>query len=81
MKRVRITIEVDEHFVRLLRANLTLKNRLNIDEQPKMTATDVLGIVVMGEARGALEEQIHAMTPQEWRPHIEAIHSMREVRP
>lgn len=48
-------------------------------DQPRLTPAQVLAVIVLGEARGALEEQIHAATPLEWRPHIEAVHKARRV--
>lgn len=77
-KRVKLTLEVDSEFVKLLNANCQLSGLLS-DDAPRMTPMQVLAVVVLGEARGATEEQIHARTPIEWRPHIEAIHSERKV--
>lgn len=78
MKKVRITLEVDEHFVRLLQANCHLQGL--VGEEPKrMDPMHVLAVVALGEARGASETQIHLQTPNEWRPHIEAVHSERQV--
>jgi hypothetical protein len=79
MKKVRITLELDSHFVSMLRATLSMRHALNIETQPQLTAVEALGVVVYGEARGAFESDINAMTPHEWRPHIEAIHSERKV--
>ena len=78
-KRVRLTLEVDTHFIKLLQANVQLSGLLNEDRHGQLTPMQVLGVLVLGEARGATEEQIHARTPCEWRPHIEAIHSERKV--
>lgn len=78
MKKVRFTLEVDEHFIRLLQASVQLKELLK-DEPKRMDPTDVLAVLVLGEARGATEEQIHARTPLEWRPHIEVVCSERKV--
>jgi len=77
-KRVRLTLEVDSHFVKLLQANCQLSGLLSEDPK-RMDPKSVLAVIVLGEARGMLEEQIHAQTPLEWRPHIEAIHSERKV--
>jgi hypothetical protein len=78
MKRVRLTLEVDSEFVKLLQANVQLSGLLK-EDRGRLTPSQVLAVIVLGEARGALEEQIHAQTPPEWRPHIEAIHSERKV--
>lgn len=79
MKKVRLTLEVDTHFVRFLQANVQLSNLLNEDRNRELTPMEVLAVLVLGEARGATEEQIHAKMPHEWRGHIEAIHSERKV--
>jgi hypothetical protein len=76
MKRGKLTLDVDSHFVKLLQANVQL---LGLFHKDQLDPSQVLAIIVLGEARGALEEQIHAQTPIEWRPHIEAVHSERRV--
>ena len=77
-KRVRICLEVDSHFVRMLNATVHLKG-LGPELDRQHTALEVLGVVVLAEARGALPEQVQAFTPIEWRAHIEAVHDAREV--
>jgi hypothetical protein len=76
VKRVRVTLEVDLEFVRLLQACLQLKTLLH-EDAPRMTPADVLAVVALGECRGMTEAQIHARTPVEWRPHLEAVHAER----
>ena len=80
-KLVRVTIEVDDHFVRMLNATVSLgglgNNRDNFKEH---TAADVLAVAFLGEARGALEEQIWSQIPHTWRPHIDVIHELRQVK-
>lgn len=78
MKRVRIYLELDEHFVRLLNAQVMLKG-LGPDLDRQHSPMEVLAVVVLAEARGALPEQVNFLTPPEWRPHLEAIHDLREV--
>lgn len=73
-KKVRIALELDERFVRLLKANVGLSN-----PDRRHTPSDALAVVVLAEARGALEDQVHILTPIEWRPHIRAVHELREV--
>lgn len=79
MKKVRITIEADEHFIRMLQATVQLSGALDEDRPNQFTALKVLGVLALGEMRGATEAQIHARTPIEWRPHIEVIHDERKV--
>lgn len=79
MKRVRVTIEVDEHFVRLLQACCQLKGLLG-DKPKRRDPMCVLAVLVLGESRGATEAQVREKIPIEWRSHLEAIHSERRVR-
>lgn len=78
MKRVRIALEMDLHFVSMLRATVGLKG-LGPDLNRQHTALEVLGVIVLAEARGALPEQVHLLCPPEWRPHIEAVTDARHV--
>ena len=77
-KRVRITLEVDEHFVRLLQAKCQLKGWLG-DDSPELDTGGVLCVLVLGEARGGTEMQILEKTPPIWRPHVAVIHGERKV--
>jgi hypothetical protein len=77
-KRVRITLEVDEQYVRLLQAKCQLKGWLN-DDSPELDAGGILCVIVLGEARGATELQILERTPSTWRSIIAAIHEERRV--
>lgn len=77
-KRVRVAIEMDEHFIRMLKANVELSGGMGgLDRQH--TPADVLKRLVLAEARGATEEQVHSIIRPEWRPHIEAVSYLREV--
>ncbi len=79
-KRVTITLELSESFIRLLQAKCQLSEWTRWEENGRQIDTGaVLCLVVLGEARGATEEQIWAKTPMEWRPHIAAIHEERKV--
>src|SRR5271154_1421425 len=69
-KRITLTIDVSEHFVKMLQATCQIGRLVGKDQKDQMTALSVLGVVVLGEARGAFPEQVHAMTPIEWRGHI-----------
>jgi len=79
VKKVRITLEVDDHFVRLLQANCQLQGLLGEDPK-RMDPMRALAVVALGEMRGATEAQIREKTPIEWRPHLETIHSERRVQ-
>lgn len=83
-KRVRVTIEVDQQFLRILRANIEMTKTtrgwlLNNDDAGQLTPSQVLGLLVYMEARGGTEAQINASTPFEWRPNIDIIHNERRV--
>ncbi|MBW7934494.1 MAG: hypothetical protein H3C62_13000, partial [Gemmatimonadaceae bacterium] len=39
----------------------------------------VLAVVALAEARGAPAEQVNALTPPEWRPHIDVVSAERRV--
>lgn len=83
-KRVRLTIEVDEQFIRLLNANIQLTAAargwlLDTDEASHITPPQVLGLLVLMEARGGHPEEIAAKTPFMWRPNIDVIHEERRV--
>lgn len=77
MKRVRLTIEVDSHFVTLLHANVMLTGGLRPGE--RLTASAVLARVVLAEARGGLPEQIEEIIPEEWSGNLRAICEERKV--
>ena len=79
-KRVRVTIEVSESFVRMLQATCQFGYLVGERQKHPMTALDALGIVVLGEARGAKPEQIVAMTPNDWVDDIRAVSDERKVR-
>lgn len=83
-KKVRVTIEVDSQFLRLLRANIEMSRPLrgwlfNNDDAGDITPPQVLGLLVYMEARGGTVEQIAASTPFMWRPNVEVIHDERRV--
>lgn len=78
-KRVRFTLEVDNSFVNLLRAALTLRLGKIDDPQRKVSVLEVLGIAALGEAMGAHSEETWARIPPEWRPHIDVIPDGRRV--
>lgn len=82
-KRVRITLELDSQFIRLLNANVNLSgammSTLKGDPTRQLSPKEVLAIMILGEARGATEEQLHAALPLEWRSNLELIHNERRV--
>jgi len=77
MKRVTVTLKVDSEFVSLLHAAVHLAG-LGPD-RAQHTPIQALAVVFLAEAMGALPEQVHALTPIEWRPHIEAVSDARVV--
>jgi hypothetical protein len=80
MKKVRITLEVDEHAIRMMLANYTL-GQLGAHRET-MKQHDIraaLLVAVLNETRGVTEEQCHLDMPVEWRSNIVAIHSERSV--
>lgn len=83
-KRVRITLEVDQQFLRLLKANIEMTRPVrgwlyNNDDVGDIPPSAVLGLLVYMEARGGTEAQIHASTPPMWRSNVEVIHDERRV--
>lgn len=83
-KRVRMTLEVDAQFIRLLQANIEMTKAQrgwlhNNEDAGDITPSQVLGLLVYMEGRGALTEQIHASTPMMWRNNVEIIHGERRV--
>ncbi len=75
-KHVTVAVKMDSEFVRLLNANVRLSDLTNRDE---MTPAQQLALIVLMEARGAQEEQIHAAILPAWRPSIEVVHELRKV--
>ena len=75
-KRVRIGIEVDESFVKLLWANITLRG---LHEKDELDVAAQLALVACAEMRGMLPEQTHAAILPMWRPHICAVDDARVV--
>lgn len=78
-KRVRICLELDEHFVRLLNAQAVGLKGLGPDLNRQHSPMEALAVVVLAEARGAWPEQVHLLTPPEWRPHLGAVPRLRRV--
>jgi hypothetical protein len=83
-KRVRVTIEVDSQFIRLLEANINMTAAvrgwlLNNEDAGDITPCQVLGLLIYMEARGGFPERIHLSTPFMWRPNIDIIHDERRV--
>lgn len=76
-KHVTVGLRLDSQCVRLLRANV----ELNGGWMPKgeMSVADVLVRVVLAEARGATEQEVHAIIPPKWRSNIEAVSNLRKV--
>ncbi len=71
MKKVRITLELPESFIKLLNAKAQLSNwqRLMTGDEPapELDAGSIIAWLTLLEARGAPENDIHAATPIMWR--------------
>lgn len=85
-KRVRVTLEIDQQFIKLLRANIEMTENVrgwlfndHDDVAGDITPSQVLGLLVYMEGRGGTEAQISASTPFMWRPNIAVIHEERRV--
>lgn len=76
-KRVRITLELSESFIRLLHGHVGLTGGLALERRESDVA-GVLARVVLAEASGAFPEQV--CIPPPWRPDIEAVHDERRWR-
>lgn len=75
-KRVRIMVEVDSSFVRMLAANVGLSR---LREKAQLTPMQVLALVACAEMKGGLEHEVDALIPDEWRDNLAVIHSERSV--
>jgi len=85
-KRVRVTLELPESFVRLLGVKAGLSNWKDramgdAGERSYLDAGDIVAWLVYLEARGAPENEIHALTPMMWRDSEgpELVHEERRV--
>jgi len=79
-KRVRVMVELDNSFLRMLSAELSLNGTVKWQDTGKeLTASQVLALGIFGEARGAHEHEIEAMIPNNWRPNIKLVHEERKV--
>lgn len=73
MKKIRITIELPGNYIKLLNAKCQLSGYMQWmtggedDNPPQLDAGAILSLLVLCEARGAPEADIHAATPMEWR--------------
>jgi hypothetical protein len=76
MKKVTVTLKLDSEFIKFLNFSVQLGG---LRQKREMTAIDQLALVVLGEARGALVEQIEEVICPTWRPHIEVLHDKRVV--
>lgn len=84
-KRVRVTLELPESFVRLLQAKAQLAGWTKwatVEEPPpEMDAGSIVAWLILMEARGAREAEINAATPMMWRGSDgpDLIHGERKV--
>jgi hypothetical protein len=67
---------MDTEFISLLWADVELSNLRLKDE---LTPSQQLALLVLYEARGGTEVQVHDSILHSWRPHIEAVSEMRKV--
>jgi len=74
-KKVRITVELDNDFIKMLRHNI----QLGQTREGNMTAPEQLAVAVCAEAMGGYEEVVDAEIYPEWRPHLAIIHEERKV--
>lgn len=80
-KKVRITLEMDTQFVKLLWTNVQLKREAE-DRNPDrcLDARGVLARLVVFEARGALPHEVAESIPFNWRENIKAVSEERKVQ-
>jgi hypothetical protein len=83
-RRVRVTVELPVSFVRLLEMKAGIcawKEKVEGGKEHGLDVGEVLAWLIYLEARGAHEEEIHALTPMMWRQSggPELIHSERKV--
>ncbi len=76
MKHVTVAVRMDTEFISLLQANIELSGLRTKDE---LEPIQQLALTVLSEARGALEEQVHATILHAWRPHFEVVSELRKV--
>lgn len=67
MKKVQITIELTSNFVRMLQVSCQMKGILPNQESKQLDALDLLGVLILGEARGQTEAELAMAVPLEWR--------------
>jgi hypothetical protein len=84
MNKARITIELDDEFVNLLRANLTVAESIRMSDSEPIVAKSadalhILGLAVLGEATSTHPEHTHRKIPPCWRSHIDIIPEARKV--
>jgi hypothetical protein len=84
MRRVRVAVELDNEFVKLLRANLTVSETIRMSESEPVAAVSadvlhILGLAVLGEAMSIDSEQTRRKIPSCWRQHIDIIPEARKV--
>lgn len=83
-KTVRVTLELPSSFINLLNAKATLSGWTKLatgDDHPELDAGSIVAWLVLNEARGSIEAEIHAATPMMWRDSEcpELIHEERRV--
>lgn len=79
MKKVKVVVELDSSFVRLLQAAVQMKGWLHEESKEPLDPIGVLAVAVLAEARGANALQSAMIVPPAWRPHIDILHDERRV--
>ena len=84
MSKVRVTLELDSQHVALLNAKAVLRGwnkwHSGEGEPPQMDVADAVAWLVLMEAKGGKEGEIHAATPPMWRTGtLQLIHEERRV--
>ena len=78
-KRVRITLEMDSHFLQLLQAKVSLHYLQDGEPRADVDPAGVLALLVLAEGRGMTELQVAMAVPPAWRQHIDSIPAERRV--
>jgi hypothetical protein len=78
--RVRITLEMDSGFVRMLDVSVGLSEiRQKIDRGRQLSTIEQLALTVLYEARGAPELQVDATITRDWDDTFRVVHAARAV--
>jgi hypothetical protein len=76
-KRVKVSIELSSSFVRLLQASVELHGLLK--RGVKLDPKQALAVVVLGEAKGLLPEEVEDSIPTDYLGELRVLHDERIV--